>query len=138
MTWWQSLPSDRQRDFIAYLKKTSQLTIFDNPRQVRQKEMIRDLILPTLEEGQGFIPEELSQVSYLAQAWDMTNYQLAETIYRLWQKMTQRLSAKQASTLVKRSPGTLRRWAREGRVHASVNRRGHWTFTREVLIDHVH
>jgi hypothetical protein len=29
----------------------------------------------------------------------------------------------------------MRRWAREGIIHADVNDRGQWSFTREVLID---
>lgn len=137
MTWWETLPDDRKRDFISYLRKICQLDLHDNPRLASHKEMISNLIIPTLEQGDGWIPEDMDHVLNLAQRWDITNFQLAQIIDKLWRRMTTPLSAQAAGRIVKRSASTMRRWARQGHIHAQVSRTGHWTFTREILIDHL-
>ena len=134
MVWYKELSSDAQKRFDAYLEKVSRLNGFTGPKAQRKKEMIRDLILPTLREGQGWIPEDLGQVEALAKKWGLTNWQLADTIHHYWKMMNRPLTAKEASELMKLSAGTLRRWARDEVVHANIEK-GHWSFPREVLID---
>ncbi len=99
--------------------------------------MIRDLIIPTLTEGEGHIPEDMTRVLDLAQRWDITNGQLADTIYQLYKNMIKPLNAKEAGKLIGRTANTLRRWAREGKIQARINERGHWVFCREHLINHI-
>ena len=132
MIWYEKI--DKKR-FIAYLEKVSSLKKFSSKKAQRQKEMIRHLILPTLREGQGWIPEELGQVEALAKNWGLTNWDLSNIIHQHWKLMTKPLTATEAAKLMKLSPGTLRRWARDKVVHADIDEKGHWSFTREVLID---
>jgi len=134
MTWWGTTPSDRQRDFVSYLTKASQINDLP-PAMVEDQKRLRELIIPTLEQGDGWIPEDLDNVRNLAQRWDMTNHQLAAEIRRLWERMTEQLSAAKAGRIVDRSASTMCRWARDKVIYAGVNAKGHWYFTREVLID---
>lgn len=135
MTWYKEKPSDTQNRFMDYLEKVSRLKKYSGPKAQRKKEIIRDLILPTLRDGKGWIPEELSQVEAMAKKWGLTNWDLAETIHQYWKMMNKPLTATEAAKLMRLSPGTLRRWARDNVVHADVDKKGHWSFTREVLID---
>jgi hypothetical protein len=131
----QETSSDRQSDFITYLKKVSKLKDSLPPLMLEDQKKIRDLILPILEDNDGQIAEDKDSISELAQRWQMTNLDLVAKINDLWQRMIMPLSAEIAGKIVKRSAGTMRRWAREGIIHADVNDRGQWSFTREVLID---
>lgn len=132
MDWYEKVD---QKRFIVYLEKVSKLKKYSGPKARRQKEMIRDLILPTLREGQGWIPEELSQVEAMLKRWRINNWELANIIKQHWELMSKPLTATEAAKLMKLSPGTLRRWARNEVVHADIDEKGHWSFTREVLID---
>jgi len=137
LTLWENMSSDNRRDFIAYLNKICHLRWYDNPKQQRQKEVIRDLIIPTLVEGDGWIPEDMDRIQDLAQRWDMTNGQLIDRITQLWRNMHTPLDAKQAGKLIRKTAGTLRRWARQEKIPARVDKRGHWIFSREFLVDHM-
>lgn len=132
MTWYSEV---NQKRFFAYLEKVSKLKKFNSQKARRQKEMIRDLILPTLREGQGWIPEELSQVEAMLKRWGINNWQLADIIHQHWKLMNKPLTAKEAAKIMRLSPGTLRRWARDEVVRANTDEKGHWSFTREFLID---
>ena len=136
MILWEKLPSDRRSDFIAYLKKASQIENLPSA-MLEDRKRLKELVVPILEQGEGWIPEDLDNVRNLAMCWKITNYQLVNLIIRLWERMNEPLSAAKAGRIVKRSAGTMRRWARQGRIHADVDKKGHWTFTREVLIDHI-
>lgn len=126
-----------QKRFISYLEKVSKLKKYSGPKAQRKKEIIRDLILPILREGQGWIPEELSQVEALTKNWGLTNWQLANIIHQHWKLMNKPMTATEAAKLMKLSPGTLRRWARDNVVRSDIDKKGHWSFTREVLIDRI-
>ncbi len=137
MVWYEDTSSDRRRDFVAYLDKLWRLKAFGNPKQVRKKEIIRDLIIPVLTEGEGWIPEDMDRVIDLARRWDLTNSQLTDLIHKLWKNMVKPMDANEAGQLIGRTANTLRRWVREGKIEARVNERGRLIFCREILIDHI-
>lgn len=136
VTIWQTMEADRRLKFIAYLKKASELKDLP-PQLMEDQERLKLLIIPILENGDGLIPEDEDSLMNLGQRWQMTNDQLAEKITKLWQRMTEPLSAEKAGKIVKRSAGTMRKYAGKEIIHADINRKGQWRFTREVLIDHL-
>lgn len=138
MDWWEELSSDEKSDFVAYLRKASKIKNLPGP-MLEDQQRLRELIIPTMDpaQGDGYIPEEMDSVRNLGQRWKMTNHMLAAEVRRLYNKMLMPISAVHAGRIVGRSPSTLRRWARTGKIHADVDARGHWSFTRQALIDHL-
>lgn len=138
MNWWNEIPSDRQSDFIAYLHKAAKIESVP-VAMLMDQEKLKELIIPTMEpdKGNGWIPEDMDRVRELGQRWGMTNHNLSTAIKRLWDRMNEPLSAVRAAKIIGRSASTLRRWARTDKIHANINAKGHWSFTREILIDHI-
>ena len=52
MTWWETIPSDRKSDFIAYLKKAARIKGLPAPL-IEDQERLELLIIPILEKGDG-------------------------------------------------------------------------------------
>lgn len=140
MTWWKEFSSDQQNAFIDYLKKIGKLgnnppikhlgavQHFGNPRLISQ------LIIPILEEGDGYIPEDLDRVVALQQNWGMTNFKLVKEIYTLYERMINPLTTNKASIITNFTPRRLRHLA-STKVFYAIKKRNRWIFTREELID---
>jgi len=130
MLWYDNLTSDEQAEFIQWLQKAG-----PKLRLALPSDLIDEVIIPVLTDGEGEIGEHLNFVGILAERFDMTNYQLCRRIRYLYNWMTMPLSTPQAAQIIKRPARSLRRLAQRHPGLAEKNQHGHWRWTRQVLVD---